>query len=198
MGLGRRLRNLLRRTETEAESQPHADALRELSTAAVRMEEIGYTPLTDAALCFETDTPAETVTEIVSVIEAVTDRPVATAGDQHGYRWLVVSGTGIEDLATGISFAVDEIDAAGYGDRLLAAVAGFADGSTVYLIYSFGRKRFYPFVPTGTDTRDHVTEIKLRSLLAGQLPIESDESEWYPLWPDRPGLHPWETSATHS
>lgn len=192
MGLGDRLRRLFRQTTESSEPATDADALRELSTAALRMEELGYTVLEDAALCFETTTPEETITELAGVIESVNDAPVQTAGDQYGYRWLIVSGAGIEDIATGLAFAAEEVDAAGHRDALLAAVVGFTDDSTVYLIYSFDRQRYYPFVPQGTSERDGVEELRLRSLLDGHLSIEPDESAWYPLWPDRPGAHPWE------
>lgn len=192
MGLGDRLRRLLGRETDTGTPVADADALRELSTAAIHMDELGYTAVTEAALCFETSTPAATISELAGIIESVNDAPVRTAGDQYGYRWLVVSGTGIEDIATGLAFAAEEVEAAGHEDGLLAAVAGFTDDTTVYLIYSFSRGRYYPFVPQGTSERDGVEELKLRSLLDGHLPVEPDESEWYPLWPDRPGAHPWE------
>ena len=44
----------------------------------------------------------------------------------------------------------------------------------------------------GDHERDNKTEFKLQSVLDGELGIEDDESYWYPLWPDRPGGHPWE------
>lgn len=193
MGLGDRLRRLFGRKTQERVQQTDTDTLLELPTAAIQLEELGYTMVQEAGLCFDTDTTAETLGELVSVIESVNDAPVRTAGDRHGYRWLVVSGRGIEDLATGLAFAVEEIEAAGHGDGLLAAAVGFQNEQTAYLIYSFERGRYYPFVPTGTTERDSKTEFKLRSLLDPHLPIEPDESEWYPLWPDSPTGHPWES-----
>lgn len=194
MGLSERLRRLFSSAAKPTGPPAAADALRELSTAAIRLDELGYTMVGDAALCFETTTPEETITELAGVIESVNEAPVRTAGDQYGYRWLVISGADVEDIATGLAFATEEVTAAGHKDALLAAVVGFTNDSTVYLVYSFDRGRYYPFVPQGTSDRDGVEELRLRSLLDEHLPVEPDESEWYPLWPDQPGMHPWETA----
>jgi hypothetical protein len=54
--------------------------------------------------------------------------------------------------------------------------------STSYLVYLFKRGTFYPFVPKGHEQRDIEQELKLKSLVADDLVIESDLDRWFPLW----------------
>ncbi len=54
--------------------------------------------------------------------------------------------------------------------------------SSSYLVYLFKRGTFYPFVPNGHEQRDIEQELKLKSLVADDLVIESDLDRWFPLW----------------
>jgi len=54
--------------------------------------------------------------------------------------------------------------------------------SSAYVVYLFKRGTFYPFVPDGHEHRDIEQELKLKSLLAGDLALESDLDRWFPLW----------------
>ena len=54
--------------------------------------------------------------------------------------------------------------------------------SSAYVVYLFKRGTFYPFVPDGHEHRDIEQELKLKSLLAGDLAVESDLDRWFPLW----------------
>ncbi len=54
--------------------------------------------------------------------------------------------------------------------------------SSAYVVYLFKRGTFYPFVPDGHEHRDLEQELKLKSLLAGDLALESDLDRWFPLW----------------
>jgi len=54
--------------------------------------------------------------------------------------------------------------------------------SSAYVVYLFKRGTFYPFVPDGHEHRDLEQELKLKSLLAGDLAVESDLDRWFPLW----------------
>jgi hypothetical protein len=51
-----------------------------------------------------------------------------------------------------------------------------------YLVYLFKRGTFYPFVPDGHEKRNIEEELKLRSLVADDLVIETDLDRWFPLW----------------
>jgi hypothetical protein len=52
----------------------------------------------------------------------------------------------------------------------------------VYLVYLAKRGTFYPFAPTGKEKRDTELELRLRSILGNDLPIEADLSNWFPIW----------------
>jgi hypothetical protein len=152
-----------------------------------------------AALCFsnvDSTDFAETLEGVAEILEAGSEETGTTFRlheDDHGYQWVILEDSDPEDLVTSVHFAADEFVERGYGSRLLAAVFGFErDGSRAYWIYSFRRGAYYPFAPERGHERDQRLEFKLRSVLDGELEVEDDEQYWYPLWPDRPGAHPWE------
>ena len=186
----------------EADSTRDADPedLFGMSTAHLTMEaDLGYDSGETAALCFasvdSTDfrSAVEEVEEILEAGEVETGTRARFVDDSHGYDWVVLEDPDFEDLVTSVHFAADTLIERGYGSRLLAALFAFEqDGQTVYWVYSFRRGAYYPFAPTGSHDRDSGTEFKLDSVLDGELGVESDKEYWYPLWPDRPGGHPWQ------
>jgi hypothetical protein len=104
--------------------------------------------------------------------------------DEYGYEWLIVEDADFEDLVTTVHLVGSELKARGFGPQLLAAIFRF-DGREhpVYLIYGYKRGAFWPFVPTGKDQeRDNAAELKLKSELAGELPIEQDLSRWFGMF----------------
>jgi hypothetical protein len=190
--------------EADATRPGDPEALFGMSTASVTMEaNLDYVPTNDAALCFaevdSTDFHAavDEVDAILEVGRQETGTGVEFDADEYGYRWIILEDPEFEDLVTSIHFAADTLVEEGFGSRLLAAVFAFEhirDGHYAYWIYSFRRGSFYPFVPDehGDNERDEQVEFKLESTLSGELDVEDDKSFWYPLWPDRPGFHPWE------
>jgi hypothetical protein len=77
-----------------------------------------------------------------------------------------------------------ELQDAGFGEQLLAAVIQFRDsrGRNAYWMYNYKRGTFYPFVPSGNQQRDNALELRLSSIMKSELNVESDLSKWYPLW----------------
>jgi len=205
MGLLDGLKRILG-TKAEADATRDADPedLFGMSTAYITMEaELGYAPTGDAALCFadvdNTDfrDAMDEVEAILAAGEVETGTTADFTTDDHGYQWIVLHDDEFEDLVTSIHFAADTLIEARYGSRLLAAVFAFEDersGQLVYWVYSFRRGRYYPFAPDEHESheRDSSAEFKLDSNLDGELAVESNTEYWYPLWPDRPGEHPWE------
>jgi hypothetical protein len=55
------------------------------------------------------------------------------------------------------------------------------------LVYLFKRGTFYPFAPLGGERRDTALELRVKSLLAGELRMEDDLGRWFPVW-GAPGL----------
>lgn len=185
--------------ETDASRDADPEDLFGMSTAYMTMEaDLGYDHAGEAALCFsgvDSTAFADAVAEVEAILEAgelETGTEFHRYSDDHGYEWFVMADDDPEDLVTSIHFAADEFIEQGFGSRILAAVFGFRKADVhAYWIYSFRRGAYYPFVPAGDHERDSRAEFKLKAVLDGELEIEPDESYWYPLWPDRPGRHPW-------
>jgi hypothetical protein len=205
MGLLDGLKSILG-TKAEADATRDADPedLFGMSTAYVTMEaDLGYAPTGDAALCFA-DVDNTDFQDAMGEVEAILEAGEVETGtradftnDEHGYDWIVLHDDEFEDLVTSIHFAADTLIEARYGSRLLAALFAFErerDGQLVYWVYSFRRGAYYPFAPSEDESheRDASAEFKLDSNLDGELSIESNKEYWYPMWPDRPGNHPWE------
>jgi hypothetical protein len=185
--------------EADATREADPEDLFGMSTAYLTMEaELDFAPMGSAALCFssvDSTDFAGTVDEVESILHAgeeETGTSFRRYRDDHGYHWVVLDDDDPEDLVTSIHFAADTFVEQGYGSRLLAAVFGFErDGTRAYWIYSFRRGAYYPFVPESGHERNQRLEFKLQTVLDGELDVEDDEQYWYPLWPDRPGGHPW-------
>ncbi|WP_436908002.1 PspA-associated protein PspAB [Halosimplex marinum] len=188
------------KAEADATRDADPEDLFGMSTAYMTMEaDLGFAPAGAAALCFaEVDSTdfedaVENVEAILEAGEVETGTEARFTTDDHGYEWVVLEDDDPEDLVTSIHFAADEFIERGYGSRLLAAVFAFEkDDRVAYWVYSFRRGKYYPFAPEGDHDRHNQTEIKLQSVLDGELTVEPDKEYWYPLWPDRPGNHPWE------
>ncbi len=110
------------------------------------------------------------------------DMPVTArhVDDQQGYRWIVFEGKDPEDVINALHLTADMLKQAGYGDSLLAAM--FAFDPPWYLIYTYRRAAFYPFVPQLSHARDNAREFRVAETLKPFMPIEKDPERWYALW----------------
>jgi hypothetical protein len=109
--------------------------------------------------------------------------------DSYGYRWLLLEDSDVEDLVNRVHLVNSLLAENGWGPQLLCSVFGVVPGpgadSTAkpfYLVYLFKRGTFYPFAPVGKERRDNELELRVRSLLGSDLPVEPDLSRWFPLW----------------
>jgi len=120
---------------------------------------------------------------------------VTHVGDKFGYRWILVEGGAIDDLVTRVHMVHSSLEDAGWSTQLLCSVFGFApapaspgDGPPdavtrpVYIVYLAKRGTFYPFAPSGDEQRDTELELRVRSVLGSDLPVESDLARWFPMW----------------
>jgi hypothetical protein len=133
---------------------------------------------------------------------------VRHVGDKFGYRWILVDADAIDDLVTRVHMVHSSLQDAGWSTQLLCSVFGFTPGATgsgaggaddmgvpsaadaasdgvnqpVYVVYLAKQGTFYPFAPSGEEQRDTELELRLRSLLDKDLPIEPDLSRWFPIW----------------
>jgi hypothetical protein len=148
--------------------------------------------------------------EVVSLLSMDGTGGLRQQEDSYGYQWLVVEDTDIEQLVTRIHLVNSSLSDSGWGPQLLCSVFGLADlpapasvaasepapdalpeltagpgrllPSTAFLVYLFKRGTFYPFVPQGHERRDTEEELKLKSLVADDLTVETDLDRWFPLW----------------
>jgi len=111
------------------------------------------------------------------------------AEDAYGYRWLLLDDSDVEDLVNRVHLVNSLLAENGWGPQLLCSVFGVvpAEGADstarpFYLVYLFKRGTFYPFAPIGKERRDSELELRVRSLLGSDLPVEADLSRWFPLW----------------
>lgn len=185
---------------------PAPDRLFAITTAYVALEaEHQIKPAGDAAIVFQALKTAEfegaikDMEEVVKATGGESGVQVHTEDDSFGYRWMVLDGAGVEDLAVGINAVSGSIETAGHGERLLCAVFAFQDAQRrpVYFIYNYKRGYWYPFVPAGatastsstrsygsdqTGERATERELQLKAQMSGELPIEPELERWFPLW----------------
>ncbi len=171
---------------------PKLDSLFALPTAALTLEsELDLVTSGQAGLCFKSGSGESSlasdddVKQLLNFDEAAADVTFTT--DRFGFRWIVIHDQDIATLVTRIHGANATLVDNGLGPRLLCAVFGFVpksppgDGS-VRLVYLLKQGTFYPFAPTGAQQRDNELELRVRSFLDKDLPIERDLSRWMALW----------------
>jgi hypothetical protein len=172
---------------------PAPDRLFAMTTAHVALEtELGLRHREVAGIVFQPLSTADfsgIVRESEELLRGAaedTGSSVESADDAHGYRWIKVHDPDFEDLVVSLNLISSQLQAGGYGDRLLACVFAFteeAGGRPVYFIYNFKRGSFYPFVPGGgPERRDTEAELRLKAQVGAELPIEPELERWFPLW----------------
>ncbi|MET8519689.1 hypothetical protein [Nocardioides sp. NPDC004968] len=184
--------------------QANLDALFAVPTAALTMQtSLGLVPTGDGAVCYRAAAGAGfagTQKDIVELLGASESAPtVTTSVDEFGFTWLSVDHEPLDPANPDITGLVTDLHAVnttlemnGFGPGLLCSLIAFrdstgADGRSVGLIYLYKQGTFYPFVPTGTQQRDNLLEINVRSAIEGDLPVEKDLSRWLAVW-GAPGL----------
>src|SRR5579859_7256451 len=174
-------------------AQPAAqERLFAMTTAYVTMEtSLGITTRGKAAIVFQPLATADfegIVREMEEVVGATAKDSGATVDsrdDSYGFRWLIVSGSDLDELVASLHAVSSAIEAGGYGERVLCAVFAFQDshGKRLYWIYNYKRGAFYPFVPApGTEQRDTEREFVLKAQIGAELPVETELERWFPLW----------------
>ena len=167
------------------------DKLFALSTAQITLEtELGLKSAGVAAVMGKPLSAGEfaraeqEIDELLGVVAQTSGSEVRRRSDSYGYQWLVVRDRDFEDLVTTVHLVASEFANRGFGDRLTAALFAFEGRDrTTYLIYGFKQGTFWPFVPTGEgQERDNPAELRLKSELEKELPIEPDLTKWLGLF----------------
>ncbi|MET8567110.1 hypothetical protein [Streptomyces sp. NPDC004783] len=186
---------LLGRTKPVA---PDLDRLFALPSAAVGLQAAaGFTPTGQGAVCFATVEGAafeQTHREVRALLDADAGRiPVELSHDAYGYSWLVShrSPDQLPQLVNDLHAVNSSMEVNGFGPQLLCSLAGFRDDEErrLALVYLYKRGTFYPFAPLPGDRqrRDNALELRIRAVLADELPVEGDLGRWFPVW-GAPGL----------
>ena len=174
------------------QAAPNLDNLFALSTAALTLQsELDLVSSGEAGLCFKAGSGESSlltdddIKQLLDFDEA--NNKVTFTKDDLGFQWLIVHDPDFEALVTRIHSADTSMVEHGLGPRLLCAVFGFVpktppgEGS-VRLVYLMKQGTFYPFAPTGPSQRNNELELRVRSFLSTDLPIEKDLSRWMALW----------------
>jgi hypothetical protein len=162
-----------------------------MSTAEITLQtEFGLDPTGGAAICFRPVSSgqfAELQREIDALLQASTkDAPLTWTSkpDNYGYQWIVLHTAEFANLVATVHMISRELEDSGFGEQLLASAFQFRGASqpTVYWLYNYKRGTFYPFVPDRNRTRDNAFELRLSSVLRGELQMETELEKWYALW----------------
>ncbi|MFC4786566.1 PspA-associated protein PspAB [Nocardioides sp. MAHUQ-72] len=180
-------------------SRPKAanlDSLFLVPSAAITLQtSLGLAPTGEGAVCYRAAAGVafqQTQDDVVALLNDDPTAPdVSVSRDDFGFTWLVAhrdpADTG--GLCTDLHAVNTALEDQGFGAGLLCSVVPFADATArrVGLVYLYKQGTFYPFAPTGPQTRDNLLEIQVRDQLAAELPMERDLSRWLALW-GAPGL----------
>jgi hypothetical protein len=174
------------------QAAPNLDNLFALPTAALTLQsELDLVTSGQGGLCFKSGSGESTITtdddikEMLNFDEVGSDVSLTT--DDLGFKWVVINDTDISGLVTRIHSANTSMVEHGLGPRLLCAVFGFVPANppgegSVRMVYLLKQGTFYPFAPTGADKRDNELELRVRSFLDKDLPMEKDLTRWMALW----------------
>ena len=171
------------------------DALFSLPAAAVTLQTSGgFTPTGIGSVCYrvaEGAAFAQAQRDVVTLLDNDDDPDVELSTDSFGFSWLLArqSPDDLSALVTDLHTVNTSLEDQGFGPSLLCSLVGFTDpaGRTLGLVYLYKQGTFYPFVPTGPQSRDNLLELQVRDLVRDDLPVEEDLHRWMPLW-GAPGL----------
>jgi hypothetical protein len=170
------------------------DVLFGVPSAALTLESAGFAATGAGAVCFrDVDGVSDdrVLDEVRQVIGTDTAARVEVSDDGQGFRWLQVTRNpgDLQGLVSDLHAANSSMADAGFGPQLLCSTVLFATpaGGPLALVYLFKQGTFYPFVPQAGRRRDNATELSVRELVAGDVPVEQRLERWLALW-DAPGL----------
>ena len=168
------------------------DALFALPTAALTLQSAGgLVSSGHAGVCWKPPPGQAAADAQKEIAELVGDDDFRYAQDKFDYGWLLLDDGDLEELVTKIHMANSTLQDNGWGPQLLCSAFGFvpgpdapSDARAFRLIYLFKRGTFYPFAPVDTEKerRDTELELRIRTMVGADLPVEPDLTRWFPLW----------------
>jgi hypothetical protein len=182
-----------------ARTQPkrnNLDALFHVPSAAVTLQTaLGFEPTGSGSVCYRSAAGAafaRAQDDVVALIRDDAEAPeVSVSQDDFGFTWLVVTGDkdDMAGLCTDLHGVNTTLELNGFDAGLLCSMVPFrnAAGQSFGLTYLYKQGTFYPFAPTGEQSRDTLLELSVRDLLDKELPMEPDTQRWLAVW-KAPGL----------
>lgn len=169
--------------------ESNLDKLFALSGAGIPLQvAANLTPANQAAVVFKPASGAafaNTETEFKDTLKEMEGVTVSSADDSFGYRWVMLAAPDLETTVTASHAVNRSLEDHGFSQQLLCSLFPFHDTGRdrlVYWVYLYKRGTFYPFVPTGHESRDNEAELSLKAIVASDLPVEPDVANWFPLW----------------
>lgn len=175
---------------------PNLDALFALPSAAITLQaSLDMLPTGRGSVAFrapEGRAFADVEAQVRLLLDADGGPPVEVASDEFGFTWLVITSEPVDlpSVVTDLHAVNTSLVEAGFGPQLLCSLASFTgpDGNALAMVYLYKRGTFYPFAPAAHgEQRDNVLELRVRDLLARELPVEPDMTRWFAVW-GAPGL----------
>ena len=148
--------------------QPKLDNLFALPGASLTLQtELDLVSSGQAGLCFKAGSGESSISTDVDI--------------------MVVKNADLNELVTRVHSANSSLVDHELGPRLLCAVFGFVPQSPpgegdVRMVYLLKQGTWYPFAPRGANDRNNELELRVRSFLERELPMEKDLSRWMALW----------------
>ncbi len=178
-------------------AQPNLDSLFAVPSAAITLQvDLDMTPTGRGSVAFratEGRAFADLQVEIQQLLDADSGPPVEIAGDEFGFTWILVKTdpADLSSVVTDLHAVNSSLVAAGFGPQLLCSLVSFhdPDDRPLALVYLYKRGTFYPFAPESGagERRDNILELRVRDMLARELPVEPEVSRWFAVW-GAPGL----------
>jgi hypothetical protein len=192
--------------------RPNLDVLFAVPSAALTLQAAaGFAPTGVGSVCFKSPegmAAEQAQREIGSILSLDQGSTAQVSVDGYGFTWVTCRRPDgdLSALVTDLHAVNTTLDDAGFGPALLCTVIAFTKdsacgprdgpartgqqttrGRPLGLVYLYKRGTFYPFAPAGGQKRDTELELRVRGMLEGELPVESDLGRWFPIW-DAPGL----------
>ena len=167
-------------------AQPNLDSLFALPSAAITLQvDLDMTPTGRGSVAFratEGRAFADLQVEIQQLLDADSGPPVEIAGDEFGFTWILVKTdpADLSSVVTDLHAVNSSLVAAGFGPQLLCSLVSFhdPDDRPLALVYLYTR---------AGERRDNILELRVRDMLARELPVEPEVSRWFAVW-GAPGL----------
>jgi hypothetical protein len=168
------------------------DALFALPTAALTLQSAGGLVTSGhAGVCWKPPSGQPNQDDLQAEVAQLVGDGFTQTQDSFGYGWLLLRKPALDDLVTQAHMANTTLAEAGWGPSSCARSSAScpgpgppSDARAFSLVYLYKRGTFYPFAPVDSEKerRDTELELRIRTMLGADLPVESDLARWFPMW----------------